>query len=353
MSCMWCISVAKKDGEKVRQRLLQNSLLNRDIKIQSENGRLLFPLSRELMNGERQKLVNDIQGIKFELREMEISTKKKPLDLATALKDYIPESLLEYIPKSFDIVGNLIILEIAEEIESYERVIGTMLLELHPSISAVYKKLEGISGEYRLRNIQIIAGKDVSVTVHKENDCLFELDVKQVYFSPRLATERLRVASKVESEESILDMFAGVGPFSILIAKRKRANILAVDINPAAILYLKRNIKLNKVEEYVTPVEGNIKEVTKNVQTQFDRIIMNLPEKAVEFLDLSCKLLKEGGIIHYYAFVSESESFKEIKKKLQSILEQNHRTLKEVLEIRRVRAYAPYKLHIGIDFSIN
>ena len=126
-----------------------------------------------------------------------------------------------------------------------------------------------------------------------------------VYKRQRLATERRRLSQQVADKEIIVDMFTGIGPFSISIAKEHTVKIYAIDINPDAYKYLKENIKLNKPEGTVIPLLGDVKEVLKGLNIKSDRIIMNLPGTAWSFLDIAIKSLKSGGVLHYYEFASE------------------------------------------------
>ena len=157
----------------------------------------------------------------------------------------------------------------------------------------------------------------------------------------------------MERGERVLDMFAGVGPFSILIAKEKEAEVFAVDINPSAVFYLKKNLKRNKVEGLVSVLEGDIKEIVQSdFDQRFDRIIMNLPSKAINFMPLALKILKENGVLHFYQFVHESDYPDQFLEDLKQIIGKANRSLREVLNIRKVRAYAPYIWHTGVDLLI-
>ena len=353
MTELWCIFVKKREGEKLRRWLIQNSLLVTNVKIQSEDDGVIFPIERELIEEEKKELKKTFKNLRVEYQDRDWTIIQKRKDLFSMLKSSIPEKLHEFIPKSFDTIGQLVILEIPEEIAEFENLIGKTILDIHPSITSVFKKMEPISGEFRLRNVELLVGINKSETVYKENKCEFELDIKKVYFSPRLVTEHERVCSLVKKSEIILDMFAGIGPFSILIAKQKKVPVYAVDINPDAIYYLKKNVILNKVEKFVHPVEGDAREVIKSIPDQkFDRIIMNLPSKASEFLDIALVALTEGGIVHFYEFTSESDYPEKAIRDLESEIEKCNRTIKEILNIRKVRAYAPYMWHIGIDFSV-
>ncbi|MFX1295903.1 MAG: class I SAM-dependent methyltransferase family protein [Promethearchaeota archaeon] len=353
MDILPCILVERQNGEKLHQWLINNVLLNRSIKICSENNWLVFPIIRNLKENEIEYLKKKIPIIRFEKRMMELKKIKKPKDLFMALKSLIPKNLHNLIPKSFDIIGKLVIIEISEELKEYEEVIGKKILTLHPSLSSVFKKVESVQGEFRLRDVYLIAGDKNTETIHKENKCNYELDIKKVYFSPRLATEHDRVSALVQKDEIILDMFAGIGPFSILIAKRKQAQVWAVDINPAATYYLNRNIILNKVDNFIRVFKGDAREVLKKMPKQnFNRIIMNLPSKSSEFIDITTQVLKKDSIIHYYQFVSESDYPVKFLEDLKKIFQRYGRSIKEILNIRKVRAYAPYIWQIGVDILV-
>ena len=161
--------------------------------------------------------------------------------------------------------------------------------------------------------MELIAGKNNPVTIHKEHGTRLKLNVEEVYFSPRLATERKRVSDSVKENENILDMFCGIGPFPVVIAKNNNVNITAVDINKNAIKYLNENIRLNKLHN-IEAICGDINEVSKNLNKKYDRIIMNLPGLAYEFLDLAMTLTANNGIINYYEF---SDSYGQGIERLQ------------------------------------
>ena len=353
MSSSWCVLVEREDGERIRQWLIKNSLLDQNFKVEPADNLLIFPLTRELSEIEKNNLLESFEHIQFEHLVMKPRQSRRPVDLFTALENIIPKNLHSHIPKSFDVIGQLTIIEIPEELESYKELVGEKILELHPSQISVYQKKEPIQGDYRLRNLQLIAGVDKTETIYRENKCVYELDIRNVYFSPRLVTEHARVCSMVKGNEIVLDMFAGIGPFSVLIAKQKQVIIYAVDMNQAAIYYLNKNIILNKIEKYVKVLEGDVREVIKNVSNlKFNRIIMNLPSRAAEFLDTACQVLEKGGIIHYYQFVPEEDYPEHVIAELTVKIEGNHRRIKEILQIRKVRPYAPYIWHIGVDILV-
>jgi len=227
---------------------------------------------------------------------------------------------LSLAKRSFDIVGDIAVLEIPKELTRKQKLIGQALLKVHKNIKVVCKKMEKTKGKERIRRVRVIAGKRRTRTIHTEHGCRYELDLNKVFFTPRLSNERLRILHLTKPGEVIIDMFAGVGPFSILLAKKKGVKVHAIDINKAAIKYLKKNIKLNKVENLVTPYLGNSKTIVKKYKLMGDRIIMNLPERAYKFLDTAKRGLKRGGIIHLYGFSGKRDDIKRVIGKKLKIL---------------------------------
>ena len=148
-------------------------------------------------------------------------------------------------------------------------------------------------------------------------------------------------------------MFAGIGPFPIVIAKEKNVNITAIDINEHAIKYLNENIKLNKLapNAHITAICGDTREVAENELKgkKFDRLIMNLPGLAPEFLSLAISLCKDGGVIHYYEF---SDGFSHGMEKAQREAEKQNKDI-EILTTRKVKSYKTRMWHVAIDCKIS
>ena len=207
-------------------------------------------------------------------------------------------------------------------------------------------KKSAIHGTTRIRDLELIAGEDNSVTVHKEHGVRLQLNVEEVYFSPRLATERKRVSDTVRENEKILDMFCGIGPFPIVIAKNNNADITAVDINSKAIEYLKKNIKLNKLQGTIRPIASDVNEI--EFKEKFDRIIMNLPGLAYTFLDLAMNLIDEDGIINYYEF---SDGYSQGIERLQDAARKKNKKV-EIINTRKVKSSSPGMWHVSIDGKI-
>jgi tRNA (guanine37-N1)-methyltransferase len=335
------LKIPKNMANDVRKILLNHSLLNLDARIKRDNNFVIFPLN-ENPDQDMQELI----GQKCEIIETAFEMQKRgPRSLKDYLKGKIDDKTVDEIRGSFDIIGDVVILEIPDDLENYKELIGEAALKFTKR-KAIFRKTSEIKGIIRTRELEHIAGKDISETVHQEFGCRLMLDVRNVYFSPRLATERKRVADSVKDGEVIVDMFAGVAPFPVLIAKNHDVKVYAIDINPEAYKYAEKNIELNRVQDKVIPILGDVREVLGNKDIKSDRIIMNLPGSAYEFLDTAVQHIKPGGIIHYYEF---SESF---EKPIERLKEAAYPRQVEILDKRKVRSRSPGKWHMGIDARI-
>jgi tRNA (guanine37-N1)-methyltransferase len=257
------------------------------------------------------------------------------------------ESSLEQAPGAYELIGDIAIIDQHEEnvID-----IANVILK-HKNIKTVFQATSAVSGEYRTRELSFIAGENKTETIYRENGCRYLLDVSNVYFTPRLSTERMRIAGQVTDGEKVVDMFAGIGPFSILIAKRfPLSHVIAIDKNPVAIKYLKENAKLNKLKN-IELKEGDAREEVVGI-SDADHVIMNLPHSAMEFIDAALGIMKRGGIIHFYAISHEDDLFEGIFKDIEKHAASAGLQVTS-LEKRIVRPYAPYQYNVCIDFRID
>jgi tRNA (guanine37-N1)-methyltransferase len=328
-------------------------LTNRALRIQQDTTQLYIPLMRRPEEAELEKL-------KEKLPELELKTeafdkrKPQPKTLHQALEDQLPPTLLTALPRALDVIGDIAVIDIPPELKTRERVIGEALLKTHKNVRTVLAKVGAVSGTYRLRELEVIAGENRTTTTHKEYGCQYNVDVATMYFSPRLSTEHNRVASLVQKGETVVDLFAGVGPFAVLIAKKNvDARVYAVDINPKAVEFLKRNIRINRVGSHVVAIKGNARQIVEeSLLGVADRVIMNLPEKATEFLDVACKAVKtSGGIVHYYAFIRLPDSIEGAQQRFSEALEKTGRKV-AFLSSKTIRETAPYEYQIVLDAKI-
>jgi len=304
-----CIKVPKKQGEKAIASASKLRLIDRSLEIQRDEGSLCIPLLRQPDDGE-------FPALNSQVTEMQLLTcvfAEKPPSAQTlmqALQNTLPPHLLASLPKALDIVGDIAVVEIPPELKSNETLVGEAILKTHRNVKVVLAKAGAVSGTYRLRGFTFIAGEHRTQTIHREFGCQFHVDLAKAYFSPRLSHEHMRVASLVKSGETVLDLFVGVGPFSVLIAQRNpNVKVYAVDLNPDAVELLKLNIRVNRVENRIFPILGDARQIpATRLKASADRVIMNLPETAIEFVDAAIQAIKlEGGMTHFYAFVRQPD----------------------------------------------
>ena len=332
---MKCVKVPLKELNDTRIKLMEEGLMNMEYRIKASADYGDIPINE------------DIDG--YEIADIELEPMKKvPHNFSELLEGELTEEEIENLRTSFDTIGDVVILEIPENLENKKQLIGDAALKFTKRRS-IYMKKSAIKGTTRVRDLEFLSGVDDSVTIHKEHGSRLKLDVREVYFSPRLATERKRVMESVKDGERILDMFCGIGPFPIVIAKNKDVDITAVDINDSAIRYLDENIELNKLKGSVETYCGDVREVSKTFNSKFDRIIMNLPGLAYTFLDVAVDLIEDGGIINYYEF---SDSYEQGKKRLENACREVGKEV-EIINTRKVKSTSPGEWHVAIDGKIS
>jgi tRNA (guanine37-N1)-methyltransferase len=348
-----CIKVKKINAQKTLVLANKLEISNRALEFQRNASHICIPLIRNLTK-------NELSTLKAQVPDFEITTavfNKKPQTktLPEILENRLPPHLLASLPRALDVIGDIAIVEVSPELKSQYSLIGEAILTMHKKVQTVLAKVGAVSGTYRLRDFEVIAGKHKTDTVHKEYGCQYYVDVAKAYFSPRLSHEHNRVASLVQKCETIVDLFAGVGPFSVLIAKKNAdAKVYAVDVNPKAIEFLKRNIRLNRVENKVIPIQGDAKQVVENrLLGVADRVIMNLPEKAAEFIDIACESIKPaGGTIHYYTFIRLPDSLENMQLRFSEAVEKAGRKVNAYLFAKPIRETAPYEWQAVLDAKI-
>jgi len=257
------------------------------------------------------------------------------------------------IPSSYDIIGSrekaVAIIEIPEEFEKKKKEIAQEILTRHKNVKSVLKKISERKGIFRTRELEFLLGDKNTEVVHKESGCLFKLNPRKVYFSGREGTERLRIANQINPKEIVMLMFAGVGIYGIIIAKKQPQvkKIISIEINPLAFEYLKENIRMNKLEDKIIPILGDVKEKCKDWYGKCDRIIMPLPHEAENFLSTANECLKpEGGFIHLYIIEKEEN----LEKRAEKIKDRIKKKID--FKVNTVLPYAPRTNKYCIDMRL-
>lgn len=331
----WSVKVPKEQGESTRKKLSERQLLDPELQIRSEGDFLFLP-------------VKDTGGLEgYELREKEFEAREMPPSDYRENVD-LPPALKRLLPTSYDVIGDLALIKLPDPLVPHAGKVGQGLLGTFSRLRAVFLD-RGVEGEFRVRELERVAGVGTSETTHREYGINLRVDPTLVYFNPRLAGERYRVASSVEKGETVIDMFAGVGPFSIMTAKHSGpAEVFSIDINPHAIRYLKENIRINKAST-VVPVEGDAREEIEHLPPA-DRIIMNLPHSATEFLDSAVLSLKKGGIIHLY-LVEEREDVEDRIDSLHECIAPLDASL-DLIREDELKTYSPTMSVYSLDLKL-
>src|SRR5438309_7583281 len=315
---------------------------------------LHVPLSRAPQPEERKQLNRALD--KQNLSHESFSSRLQALgSLDKVLEQQLPSSIVPLVSKSFDVIGDIAIIELSPTAEPFEKNIAEALMKVHKNVKAVYSKAGPITDNQRLRPLHHVLGVNRTETIHKELGCRFKIDISKAFFSPRLSAEHGMVARQVRPGECVVDMFAGVGPFSILIANRLNdVRIHAIDANRDAAKLIEENAKMNKVQDRIKVWSGDARVVIKNnLAGTATRVIMNHPSQAREFLEAACESLgRDGGIVHYYTFAEGADSESRARKELAGALANSGWKIEKIMATRKVRGVAPMKWQVAIDAEL-
>ena len=344
------IELPKKQGENAIQLLSRLELLNRKLVPIATKETISLPLIRTPTPDQRTQIEKTFGKQVFSNGKFRIRSETTG-SFEEVLSKHLPKDIVPLVSKSFDIIGDIAIIELSPAAEPYERTIAESLTQVHTSVRTVFSKAGPIVDSLRLRPLHLVLGEDRSETIHKEHGCRFKVDVSKAFFSPRLSSEHKRVADQVAPGEAVVDMFAGVGPFSVLIAKRLDNVIVhAIDANPDAAKLIQENAKLNRVQDKITVWSGDARKVaSKNLSRMADRVIMNHPSEAKNFLEDAAQAFKpSGGTLHYYTFADGEDSETKAEEELSGRFSGSLWKL-ETTTTHKVRGIAPMKWQIVVD----
>lgn len=273
--------------------------------------------------------------------------------LKRALENILTSQESQELISSFDQIGDIIIVRIPDSLLAKKKLIGETLLNEVKIAKSVFYQASAVEGDFRTRNLEILAGEDKTETEYKEFGCKFTVDVENAFFSPRLSTERERIANLVQDGEIIVNMFAGVGMFSIMIAKKKKCTVYSIDINPIAAKLCEKNIIANKLAGNVISINGDASQIIQEqLENKSDRTLMLLPERSDEFLKSAISATKSGGIIHYYSHIHADKKSNAGKLSEEHYLQVTP-VKSEILGSKIVRAVGPRYYQTVVDVKIS
>jgi len=269
------------------------------------------------------------------------------------LKDYLAQNIqgvpAEYLPSHAKLMDCVAFVRLREEVEGLKREIGDLILRFY-NVRAVYL-VRGVEGVERRPRLELIAGEPIREITHREYGCTFRLDIVRLMFCLGNSFERLRLAGLVSDGEIVVDMFAGVGQFTIPITVLANPEkVYAIEINPEAYAYLAENIRLNAVEDRAQPILGDCRRVVEEeLRGIADRVIMGYFWGTIEALGPALVALKpEGGVIHFHDLARRGSEREFVENVLERARQMGYRV--ELLEWRRVKSYSRTRNHVVIDF---
>jgi tRNA (guanine37-N1)-methyltransferase len=337
---MRAIKVKLEDAEKIKRELIKQKAINTEYKIKKDKEHIYFPLKDDFEKDNTQEIINT----EFE------KTRSKDKNLKKTLKEHLSDCEIEKLKTSFDTVGDIAILEIDEDMRKSEQIIAKTLLESHKNIKTILRKDDKHTGEFRTQKMKWLLGENKKETTHKENNVKLKVNVETVYFSPRLSSERKRIAKQVREDEEILVMFSGCAPYPCVLARNTKAkHITGIELNPKGHEYGIENLEINKIRN-VTLINDDVKEACKKINKKYDRIIMPLPKNAEDFLDAALSVAKKGTIIHFYNFLHEDE-FIEAERKVKEACEKKGFKYKKI-ELVKAGQQSPRTYRICLDFKL-
>ncbi|HMB51570.1 MAG TPA: class I SAM-dependent methyltransferase family protein [Natronoarchaeum rubrum] len=320
-----CVRVARERGEETRRALADADLVAEDVEIDADDGALYIPVTDP-----------DAVPEEFEVVSRDLPERSTP---------EMPADILGYDP-SLERLGDVVILD--EDDPGRAREIADAVVASALPVETVLNRASKIKGEQRVRDWDLLAG-DSTETVHREYGCEFAVDLAEVYFSPRLATERHRVTEQIEPDERVFDMFAGVGPFAVPAAKRG-ATVVGTDVNERAIEYFRENAERNGVADQATAIAGDVREIAPDYEGWADRIVMNLPHSADEFLDAAVRIAGDDCTLHFYDIQHEDDPFGPGEAAIRAAAEPEYEVIVE--NRHEVRSYAPHELNVCLDVRL-
>jgi tRNA (guanine37-N1)-methyltransferase len=320
-----CVRVSREEGERTRRRLAEGGALDHEREITVEGGAIYIPVA------DADAVPAGLDLVRRDLPDRETQT--------------MPEDLLDG-GVGYERVGDIVVLD--EDDPERAREAARAVMESDLPAKTVLNRASKVQGRERVREWDVLAG-DGTETVHREYGAEFAVDLASVYFSPRLATERHRVVEQVRAGEHSFDMFAGVGPFVVPFAMQG-ATAVGVDVNPVAVEYLNENATRNGVADRVTAVEGDVREVAADYRDWADRLVMNLPHSADEFLDTAVALAGEECLLHYYDIQHEDDPFGPGERAIRAAAEPGYDVTVETERV--VRSYAPHEQNVVLDVRL-
>lgn len=337
------VGVTPKDAQKTRLLLYKENILIKERKIIKSGDLIFFPI----LNSNRiSKILSDIP---FKLEYQDFPGRFKRQSLREIVKKNFPNEDWDNISLKYDQIGDIAVLKLDPKKTSIQlrQRVAKEIISQQPKIHSVLNKINTIEGEERVYPIEFLTEPHITQTWHREYGIWLFVDLLRAYFNPRLAEEHHRIANSINSDELILDLFTGVGSFPLHCAKRYNCKIIAIDINKYAIYALLKSINRNRLCGTIYPIIGDSYNILKK-KKYFDRVIINLPEKSLNYLPYATCLIKKGGIISFFQFIPKTKDPAVLIRNLIAKQVGDTNSYKE-LYIKVGREVSPSKIQCNVD----
>ena len=253
--------------------------------------------------------------------------------------------------RSFDILGSVAIVKFPRgSSASVKKKRAEKIMKENNGIKTVLEKVGKFKGRLRTMDTKFVYGENTKEVLYRENGCVFRFNVDKTYFSPRLSNERKEISDMIKKKDKVLVMFAGVAPFSIVIAKQTGAKVYSNEVNRLANKYSRLNAELNGLKNKIVFVDGDIKRVAGRIKEKFDVIVMPRPQLKDSFLKEAFSLSKKGTRIFYYDFCDLDDREKILEKVKQEAKKARKKI--KIIKSKVAGEIAPYKVRLRVDFKI-
>lgn len=265
------------------------------------------------------------------------------------VQDRLPEALSALVPDKWEQLGDVLVLRLPDALRPHARDVAKAFADVL-RVKCVLEDRAGVAGEYREMRADVLWGDD-PVATHVENGVTFRFDASRVMFSSGNVAERKRAAELPAAGEFVVDMFAGVGYFTLPLAVHARpARVVALEKNPVAYRWLVQNVELNGVEDVVECWHGDNREYP--LDGIADRVLMGYFPGTKAFLPKAFALLKpSGGVVHYHDTAHERTWKDEMTRNVLDAARACG-TVVRVTGARVVKSHSPGVVHAVLDVSV-